>query len=896
MSLGKKVAIVAIFLGLVFSLGTYVALNVTVLPAFGELEVEAVETDRSRITSISFADLRALETFTREYSSWTETYRYARGENPEFAGTDLHPANWEPSQINLMAVFNRNGELLYAWMRNPFNGRLLDIREELPFELDGEGPTWPDLEILRNARGLIKTPTGLMQAVAEPILDSASRGPEEGFILVGKFYTDQRITEVARQVTADLTIYYDLSDSAPFEVRETLSHLTDGIEPYHLVIDKDSVHLYDLIKDIRGTTVGVLQMTTARDISEVGNAAINLATTVIAVASAVFLLAALAFMHFRIVEPIKSLGALMQRMRRTGELDAVADTSLNDEIGSLGREFNELTTKLSAAQAELEEARDDAVANSSAKSDFLARMSHEIRTPMNGVLGMAELLRNTQLTAKQERFVGTIYDSGSTLLALINDILDFSKIEAGKLKMESLSVDLRRLVEEAAESFAEPASSKGIELITMVAAEADTHVMTDPTRLRQVLVNLMGNALKFTERGEIVIRLDTEDEGDVVMARFEVRDTGIGIREENQDAIFESFTQEDGTTTRVYGGTGLGLSISRQIVDLLGGELRLESSPGVGSRFFFTVPLDRDLDHEDEQREPSTVAGKRILVVDDNATNLEILVNHLESWRARVLTADCAADALYVLEEADEPFDLAILDWHMPGTDGLELARQIRAREERYDLRIMMLSSLAHSLDEKDCNELCISTQITKPVRQSDLFDALLNVLGSDSAEPAPNRRAPTGERNLEGRVLLAEDNTVNQAVAVGMLKHMGLEVEVAANGREAVDKLLGDDYDIVLMDCQMPVLDGFDATREIRKWELESFERPTAIVALTANALKGDREKCLDSGMNDYLSKPFTAEELYSVLSLWLGREPGPTDAANDELPEPGEGKAAQS
>ena len=883
MSLGKKVAIVAIILGLVFSLGTSIVLRVTVMPAFGEIEVDAAETDRSRITATSNADLRTLETFTKEYASWTETYRFARGENPDFANDELHPDNWTSSDLNLMLLVNRSGELIYEFMSHPLDERRLDTRAELPFELDD--PTSPDLELLATARGLVKTPTGLMQVVALPILDSASRGPAEGFLLVGKFYTDKRITEVARQMTADLTIYYDMSDKAPVEVRDTVARLVDGTEPYYLTFDTESVHLWDLITDIRGQTVGVLQMSTPRAVSAIGKATIRYATIVIAIACAVFLLTALAFMHFRIVSPIKQLTGVMQRMRRTGELSSVPRDRRRDEIGMLGREFDELTSKLSVAHAELEEARDEAVAMSRAKSEFLARMSHEIRTPMNGVLGMTELLRNTQLSEQQERFVGTIYDSGSTLLALINDILDFSKIEAGKLRMENLAVDLRRLVEEAAESFAEPASTKGIELITMVAAEADTHVVTDPTRLRQVLVNLMGNALKFTESGEIVVRLETEDAGDKVNARFEVRDTGIGIREENQAAIFESFTQEDGTTTRVYGGTGLGLSISRQIVDLFGGELQLESQPGVGSTFYFTLPLDKDAEHDSRPSETSTVAGKRILVVDDNPTNLEMLENHLTSWRADVTCASDAGAALEILATTEQAFDLAILDWHMPEVDGLELARRIRGEANLHQLRIMMLSSLANSLDESDCNDLCISTQITKPVRQSDLFNALLNVLGDNGEQPAPSRRAPTGERKLAGRILLAEDNVVNQAVAVGMLEHMGLEVEVAANGEIAADKVASERYDVVLMDCQMPVLDGFDATRRIRAWELESFERPVAIVALTANALKGDREKCLEAGMNDYLSKPFTAEELYSVLSLWVGREPGPSGAANEDI-----------
>jgi len=882
MSLGKKVSIVAILLGVVFSVGTFAALRAIVLPAFGDLEVEAVEKDRARIRASFAAELGMLETVNREYSTWTQAYEFARGENPEFSERELTPENWVSSGADLILVFNREDELIYSWYGDPSTGLQRDILKELPAGL--LDPRNPGFDRLRRARGLLKIPSGLIQIVSLPILDSEGRGPPQGFFTTGRFYTDARMMSMAQQANGDLSIHYDISDTAAPEVRAAIASASDEDQPFALFLDDGSVHLYEVITDIRDEIIGVLQMSVARKVSKIGEVTIRYAAMVIAFASAVFLLAALAFMHFRIVSPIKQLIALMQTMRRTGRLDAVASTDRDDEIGMLGREFNELTRKLDEARSELEEARDEAIEMSRAKSEFLARMSHEIRTPMNGVLGMAELLRGTQVTDRQRRFVNTIYDSGNTLLALINDILDFSKIEAGKLRMESLAVDLRRLVEEAVDGFVEAAGSKDIELIVMVAAEAETHVFTDPIRLRQVMVNLIGNALKFTKSGEVVVRLDTEEVGGKIMAHFEVRDTGIGIREENQAAIFESFTQEDGTTTRTYGGTGLGLTISRQIVDLLGGELGLRSTPGVGSTFFFTLPLEKDTEFRHARRGSTTVAGKRILVVDDNPTNLEILENHLSSWRAEVTCADSAARAIEILESDDESFDLAILDWHMPDTDGLELAAAIRRDLGRHELRLMMLSSLANSIDQDQCDDLCISRQITKPIRQDDLFDALLAVLGEAPGQRVRHHQLPQAERRLSGKVLLAEDNLVNQAVAVGMLGQIGLQVDLALNGEEAAERAATVAYDAILMDCQMPVLDGFDATRRIRHHEQDTDRPATPIIALTANALSGDRERCLEAGMSDYLSKPFTAEELYSVLTLWLKREPGPAGAANED------------
>ncbi|MEM8814436.1 MAG: response regulator [Pseudomonadota bacterium] len=879
MSLGKKVAFVSILLGIVFSVGTYAVLRVTILPAFGDIEIRSVEKDQMRVQSALAADLRALRVFNNEYASWTATYEFVHGLNPGFDSRELGGAGWATAEVHLVLLFDENYRLHYSWMGHSTDGRRLDPAEELPLDLSAAA----DASVLQTASGLLKTRSGLMQIVALPILDSGGRGPARGFVVTGQFVTDQRITEIARQVTADLTIYFQLDEHAPPEVQAARDQLEGTLEPYAFAIDEDSVRLYQLLTDFTGENIGVLEMTTARRVTEIGTTALRVAAAVIASTSAAFLLASLAFMQSQIVLPIKQLMAAMLRTRETGDFVAVDDTGRSDEIGALGREFNELTDKLAAVQAELEDARDEALAVSTAKSEFLARMSHEIRTPMNGVLGMTELLRSTPLSERQDRFVKIIYDSGATLLALINDILDFSKIEAGKLSMETVSVDLRQLVEQAAESFAEPANAKGIELITRVPTGAEARVLTDPTRLRQVIVNLLGNATKFTDSGEIMIRLDTRDDGDEVRVRVEVRDTGIGIRKESQASIFESFTQEDGTTTRVHGGTGLGLAISLQIVELIGGELKLESEPGAGSSFYFTLRLAKDTEQPPlADSGAGFVAGKRVLLVDDNATNLAILEELLSSWRAVVTTAGGAGAALPLLrqtfEGATKPFDLAILDWHMPDCDGLELTRKIRSAGE-HSLPIIMLSSLASGLREADCRELGIAADVSKPVRQEELLDALRAALLQPARQPVERCRDPDSERRLAGRVLLAEDNPVNRTVAVAMLRKIGLDVDVAANGLEAVEQAQVTDYSVVLMDCQMPELDGFDATRCIRQWELESLRRPTPIVALTANALKGDREACLAAGMDDYLAKPFTGEQLYSTLLPWVAG-----DAADDD------------
>ncbi len=636
--------------------------------------------------------------------------------------------------------------------------------------------------------------------------------------------------------------------------------------------ERDFVQLLDAITAERRQIL----MAQNEALADATGRAINLSVAGLAACALFILLGAVAMGH-SIASPLRLLQRGAVRIG-AGDWNTMIALGRSDELGELAHSLNQMAADLKTlhierdeATAALVQAKEAAEDANRSKSEFLANMSHEIRTPMNGIIGMTELALNTPLSAVQRDYLETAHRSAEMLLVILNDVLDFSKIEAGKLHMESIEFSVRQMLEETLKPFAIRAHEKRCELMVDVKPSVPDALVGDPLRLRQVLVNLVSNAIKFTDRGEIVVRVERTRarEDDRASVRFSVVDTGIGISREKQASIFRAFTQGDGSTTRQYGGTGLGLTICQQLVELMGGRIWVESEPHHGSAFHFVVTLPISTRSVAPQFLPQAdeLVNLSALVVDDNATNRRILVELLSSWGMQAVATADRAEAARAVEDAARPFSIALIDMNIAGDSGVDVASQLRLSKNCGTTPMLLLTSADQPPDS--AHTPAVNGFLVKPVGQKALLDSIRRLVGSRltvDQEPAAPAVTPTrAARRL--RVLVAEDNPVNQKLAQHLLERRGHTPILVGNGREAVETILHDRFDLVLMDLQMPEMDGFEATASIRARERAAGAPRVAIIALTAHAMQGDRQRCLDADMDGYVAKPIKPVELFEVI-----------------------------
>jgi signal transduction histidine kinase/CheY-like chemotaxis protein len=840
-------------------------------------------------------DIKQFDDHYLDWAAWDDAYAFVQDGNKPFIRSNLSGQSLDILRINLMAFVKPSGQITWGTGFDLATKKLSPIPPLLQQHFQPGNKLLRFSKVTESRAGIVMLPAGPMVISARPIITSREQGPVHGYFVVGRYLDKkqvQRLEEITRLSIAfvplkDARIPTDFAKaSAALLPANTRKAQQSFVQP----TGEEKIAAYTMLRDVFGTPALLMRVALPREIYQNGQSSQRRLTISILVVGLVFAAVTLLWLEKTVLSRLAHFSDEVTAVGASGDLSKRLQITGRDELSRVGGAVNTMLSELETYEHErahsaqqLRDAKEVAEAANRTKSAFLASMSHEIRTPMNAVIGMSDLLLDTPLSREQQEYAEIVRSSSESLLAIINDILDFSKIEAGRMELESRSLDLRECIESAFDVISAKASEKNLELAFSIDSAVPLSIVSDVTRLRQIFINLLGNAVKFTHEGEVVLSVTAQRlDDDFYQLDFAVRDSGIGIAPEGMGRLFQSFSQVDTSTTREYGGTGLGLTISHRLAHLMGGEMSAHSDgPGRGTTFRFSirahaVPLAPERERFNGQQ--PHLEGKRVLLVDDNATNRRILTLQTESWGMHVRATEFPSEALEWIERGD-PFDIAILDMQMPKMDGVTLARSIREKRDEATLPLVMCTSLGRN--QSDIRALEWAAFLTKPVKQSQMF----NVLAEVFSEPED---AQTSEVSLdEGgvadhlplRILLTEDNVVNQKLALRYLERMGYSADVANNGLEALDACEHHRYDVILMDVQMPEMDGLEASRRLCA-RFSRTNRPH-IIAMTANAMTGDREICLQAGMDDYLSKPIRLEQLRAALQRV---QPHADEENNDE------------